>query len=46
MACSPHRTAFPRAIHDLEVSMPLEEALDLAWRTLAECFAPVELWNC
>jgi V/A-type H+-transporting ATPase subunit B len=27
----------------IEVSMPLEEALDLAWRTLAECFEPQEL---
>ena len=27
----------------LEVSIPLEEALDLSWQTLAECFAPEEL---
>jgi V/A-type H+-transporting ATPase subunit B len=27
----------------IEVSMPLNEALDLAWQTLAECFAPEEL---
>jgi len=27
----------------IEVSMPLEQALDLAWQTLAECFAPEEL---
>ncbi len=24
----------------IEVSMPLEEALDLSWQTLAECFEP------
>jgi V/A-type H+-transporting ATPase subunit B len=28
---------------DINVSMPLEEALDLGWRTLAECFAPEQL---
>jgi len=27
----------------IEVSMPLEQALDLAWQTMAECFAPQEL---
>ena len=27
----------------IEVSMPLNEALDLAWETLAECFEPEEL---
>ena len=27
----------------VEVSQPLEEALDLCWRTLAECFEPHEL---
>ena len=27
----------------IEVSMPLDEALDLAWQTLAECFEPPEL---
>ena len=27
----------------LEVSIPLEEALDLSWQTLAECFGPEEL---
>lgn len=27
----------------LEVSMPLEDALDLCWQTLAECFEPNEL---
>ena len=27
----------------IEVSMPLEEALDLCWHTLAECFEPEEL---
>jgi V/A-type H+-transporting ATPase subunit B len=28
---------------DIRVSMPLIEALDLAWQTLAECFEPQEL---
>ncbi len=27
----------------IEVSIPLEEALDLAWRTMAECFKPEQL---
>jgi V/A-type H+-transporting ATPase subunit B len=27
----------------IEVSMPLERALDLSWQTLAECFDPDEL---
>jgi V/A-type H+-transporting ATPase subunit B len=27
----------------IDVSMPLEEALDLCWKTMAECFAPEEL---
>lgn len=27
----------------IEVSLPLEEALDLSWKTLAECFEPDEL---
>ena len=27
----------------IEVSMPLDKALDLAWQTLAECFEPQEL---
>jgi V/A-type H+-transporting ATPase subunit B len=28
---------------DLSVSLPLEEALDLGWQTMGECFAPEEL---
>lgn len=28
---------------DIRVSMPVLEALDLCWRTLADCFAPEEL---
>ena len=28
---------------DINVSMPLEDALDLGWRTLAECFRPEQL---
>jgi V/A-type H+-transporting ATPase subunit B len=27
----------------LNVSIPLEQALDLGWQTLAECFEPQEL---
>jgi V/A-type H+-transporting ATPase subunit B len=27
----------------IEVSLPLNQALDLAWQTLAECFEPSEL---
>jgi len=34
---------FRRRFMDIEVSLPLEAALDLSWRTLAECFAPEEL---
>jgi len=28
---------------DINVSIPLEDALDLSWRTLAECFRPEQL---
>jgi V/A-type H+-transporting ATPase subunit B len=34
---------FRKRFMDINVSMPLEEALDLAWQTLAECFEPHEL---
>ncbi|HZR82976.1 MAG TPA: V-type ATP synthase subunit B [Candidatus Binatia bacterium] len=34
---------FAARFMDLDVSLPLEEALDLGWRTLAECFEPQEL---
>jgi V/A-type H+-transporting ATPase subunit B len=34
---------FRKRFMDIGVSMPLEEALDLAWQTLAECFEPHEL---
>jgi len=27
----------------LNVSLPLEQALDLGWQTMAECFEPQEL---
>jgi V/A-type H+-transporting ATPase subunit B len=27
----------------IEVAMPLDDALDLAWQTLAECFDPPDL---
>lgn len=33
---------FEDRMMDLEVNMPLEEALDLGWKTLAECFDPIE----
>ena len=28
---------------DINVDLPLEKALDLAWTTLSECFEPQEL---
>jgi V/A-type H+-transporting ATPase subunit B len=34
---------FHRRFMNIEVSMPLDEALDLSWQTLAECFEPQEL---
>ena len=34
---------FTKRFMDLSVSLPLEQALDLGWKTLAECFAPQEL---
>jgi V/A-type H+-transporting ATPase subunit B len=34
---------FQQRFMNLEVSMPLNEALDLSWQTLAECFEPQEL---
>lgn len=34
---------FRERFMDINVSMPLEEALDLCWKTLAECFKPEEL---
>jgi len=34
---------FKRRFMDINVSMPLVEALDLCWQTLAECFEPQEL---
>ncbi len=34
---------FRQRFMSLEVAMPLEEALDLCWQTLAECFAPEQL---
>ena len=35
--------SFRQRFMDIDVSLPLEEALDLSWETLAECFAPEEL---
>jgi len=34
---------FRERFMDIQVSMPLERALDLAWQTLADCFEPQEL---
>jgi len=34
---------FRERFMDIDVAMPLEAALDLCWRTLAECFAPEQL---
>jgi len=34
---------FEERFMDLSVALPLDEALDLGWRTMAECFAPEEL---
>ena len=33
---------FEREMMDLSVNIPLESALDLGWRILADCFEPVE----
>ncbi len=33
---------FEKRMMDLSVNIPLEEALDLGWQTLAECFEPEE----
>ena len=33
---------FEKELMDLSVNIPLEAALDLCWRILADCFAPVE----
>ncbi|MBO9997662.1 MAG: V-type ATP synthase subunit B [Cyanobacteria bacterium SID2] len=34
---------FKKRFMDINVSLPLEQALDLAWKTLSECFEPQEL---
>ncbi len=34
---------FRERFMDIDVSIPLEDALDLSWRTLAECFRPEQL---
>lgn len=36
-------TLFRQRFMDINVALPLNEALDLCWRTLAECFEPQEL---
>jgi cytochrome c556 len=34
---------FTERFMDIEVSIPLNDALDLCWQTMAECFEPEEL---
>ncbi len=34
---------FRKRFMDINISLPLEKALDLGWQTLAECFEPEEL---
>ena len=34
---------FKKRFMDIQISLPLEKALDLGWETLADCFAPNEL---
>ena len=34
---------FRKRFMDINVSLPLEEALDLGWQTLGQCFAPEQL---
>ncbi len=36
-------TLFRERFMDIDVSLPLEDALDLCWKTLAECFRPEQL---
>jgi len=36
-------TLFEEKMMNLEVNLPLEEALDLGWKLLARCFAPHEV---
>ena len=33
---------FEKELMDLSVNIPLEEALDLGWRILGDCFEPAE----
>lgn len=41
--CLKFAEAFEKRFMDIEVSLPLNDALDLCWLTLAECFEPEEL---
>jgi V/A-type H+-transporting ATPase subunit B len=34
---------FESRFMDLDVALPIEQALDLGWQTMAACFAPEEL---
>ena len=38
----PTLEAFEKQMMDLSVNIPLEEALDLGWKILADCFEPSE----
>ena len=33
---------FEKELMDLSVNIPLEQALDLGWKILADCFEPME----
>ena len=38
-----HGALFRDRFMDIDVSLPLEKALDISWQTLGECFEPQEL---
>ncbi len=41
--CSILRDLFEERMMNLEVNLPLEDALDYGWKTLSECFEPQEV---
>jgi V/A-type H+-transporting ATPase subunit B len=41
--CLRFGSLFKKRFMDIDASMPLNDALDLCWQTLAECFEPQEL---
>jgi V/A-type H+-transporting ATPase subunit B len=43
LKCLKFGELFRKRFMDIHASLPLNEALDLGWRTLAECFEPQEL---